>query len=323
MKAAANTQTRPLSGEPGSGLDSLSRIEKTEARLWMLALLLFLLVTLSLLTLDATSSLAERILVGVTSTAHNLLDRYGVSTALAAIVLLVCAYFVEKLLMVRNQNRELVRALEANAHLLSLRNHQLDTWDQLSHQLITNFNLPRLLELITSTAAEVTESSCAAVILSERDTPHLRLSAVFGRGLHTELARRVAAKVIATGEPLHCRRGAVPEEFDRPDLPLEGLVSLAATPLIATDAIKGSLLVGRLEPADPFPNTIIQVLASYGNQASIALEKAHLYAESQRQLQRLGRLLEELHSAQDRLTASDGITDPVLLAAGSESPVKV
>ncbi len=313
MKAASR-QTGLRVTEISSGLESLNKIEKTEARLWTLALLLFVLVSLSLLTLEATSSVAERILLGISSTAHNLLERYGLSAALLAIVLLVCAYFIEKLLMIRQQNRELVGALEANAHLLALRNHQLDTWDQLSHQLITNFNLPRLLELIASTAAEVTESSCAAVIISERDTPHLRLAAVFGRGLHTEFARRVAAKVIATGEPIYCCQGSVPGEFDRPDLPLEGLSSLAATPLIATDAIKGSLLVGRLEPSDPYPGTIIQVLASFGNQASIALEKAYLYAESQRQLQRLGRLLEELHTTRDRLAVSDNLAEPLFSA---------
>jgi AcrR family transcriptional regulator len=320
MKAAERTPVTTALGAPASSLDSLTNIEKTQTRLWALALLLFLLVSLSLLILDTASSLAERFILDVTTRAHDLLDHYGASAALLAIVMLICAYFVEKLVMVRNRNRGLVRALDASARILALRNDQLDTWDQLSHQLITNFNLPRLLELIARTAADVTESDCAAVILSERDSPHLRLAAVHRRGLHTELARRVAAKVIAAGEPIHLRLGALPEEFDRPDLPLEGLVSLAATPLVAADAIEGSLLVGRLQPAEPFPDNIVHVLRSFGNQASIALEKAHLYAENQKQLQRLGRLLEELRSAQDRLTVSQRAGEPAeVLAAGKAS----
>jgi GAF domain-containing protein len=269
-----------------------------------LALLLFLLVTISLLTLDAASSMAERIISGVTVRARDFSEHFGTSAALLVIVALICAYFLDQLLKVRSANRDLVRTLEANTRILALRNHQLDTWDQLSHQLITNFNLNRLLELIAATASDVTESDCGAVIIAEHDTPHLRLAAIHQRGLQTELARRVAARVIATGEPIEVRPGAIPEEFDRPDLPLEELVSLAATPLMAADTIRGALLVGRLGPAEPFPDNVRQVLSSFGNQASIALEKAQLYAENQHQLQRLARLLDELRSAQDRLAAS-------------------
>jgi hypothetical protein len=285
-------------------LDSLSRIERTQQRLWILALLLLLLVSLGLLMVDAALHAAERLLFGMKDVARQVLDEYGTAVALLTIVLLACAYLYEKLLMVRDRNRELVEALDANARLLALRSHQLDTWDRLSHQLITNFNLPRLLELIARTAADVTDSDCAAVILSDQDSPHLRLAAIHRRGMETELARKAAAKVIATGEPIDLRFGSLPDDFDRPDLEWEELIGVAATPLLAADTIRGALLVGRLAPAGPLAHNVTDVLASFGSQASIALEKAHLYAESQRQLQRLAGLLEELRRADDRRQAS-------------------
>jgi len=293
-----------------SSLYSLRTIERTQQRLWVLACVLFVLVSLSLLTLDATSAAAERLISGATNRARLLIDQYGTALALLAIVSLACAYVYEKLLLVRNQNRELVQALDASATVLALRNHQLDTWDQLSHQLITNFNLPRLLDLIVETAAQVTASDCAAAIVSDRDTPHLRLGAIHHRGMQTELARRVAAKVIATGEPVEIARNSVPEEFDRPDLAWEDLIAIAATPLVSAGSIHGALIVGRLEPAEPYPQNIIEVLSSFANQASIALEKAHLYAETQSQLQRLARLLEELRFAQSRLGDSEAVSEP-------------
>jgi len=299
-----------VQARPTNGLHSLRTIEKTQQRLWALAFVLFLLVSLSLLTLDATSAVAEHLFSDVTHRARLLIDQYGTAASLLALVLLVCAYFHEKLLLVRNQNRELVRALDASAGILALRNHQLDTWDQLSHQLITNFNLPRLLELIVKTAAQVTDSDCAAVIVSDRDSPHLRVGAIHQRGMQTELARRVAAKVIATGEPIELRGDSLPEEFDRPDLAWEDLIALAATPLAAANAIHGCLVVGRLRPAETYPQNIIEVLGSFANQASIALEKAHLYAETQSQLQRLGKLLEELRFAQRRLGDSNRVSGP-------------
>ncbi len=303
MGTAAKPPDRAELTSTTNSLDSLNNIERAHQRLWTLAFILFVLVSLSLLMLDASSGAAERIFAGVKTTARVLLDQYGTAVALSVIILLICAYFYEKLGIVREQSRQLVGALEANARLLGLRNHQLDTWDQLSHQLITNFNLPRLLELIARTAAEVTESDCSAVMVAENDSPHLRLAAIYERGMQTELARRVACKLIETGKPVDLRPGSAPEDLDRPDLEWQHLVGIAATPLLAPDAIKGALLVGRLKPEEPFPSNVAGVLQSFGSQASIALEKAQLYAESQKQLQRLAKLLGELRSAHERLHA--------------------
>jgi len=310
MKKSIHMRAQRSGRRQDSSLYSLRTIEKTQQRLWLLACVLFVLVSLSLLTLDATSAAAERLISGATNWARLLIDQYGTALALLAIVSLACVYIYQQLLVVRNQNRELVQALDSSATVLALRNHQLDTWDQLSHQLITNFNLPRLLDLIVETASQVTASDCAAVIVSDRDTPHLRLGAIHHRGMQTDLARRVAAKVIATGDSVEIARDSVPEEFDRPDLAWEDLIAIAATPLVAADSIHGALIVGRLEPAEPYPQNIIEVLSSFANQASIALEKAHLYAETQSQLQRLGRLLEELRLAQSRLGDSEPVTEP-------------
>jgi len=291
-------------------LYSLRTIERTQQRLWLLACVLFLLVSLSLLTLDAASATAERIFSGATTRAQLLIDQYGTALALLAIVSLTCVYMYQQLLLVRNQNRALVQALDASARVLALRNHQLDTWDQLSHQLITNFNLPRLLDLIVETAAQVTASDSAAVIVSDGDTPHLRLGAIHHRGMQTELARRVAAKVIATGESIQIARDSVPDEFDMPDFAWEDLIAIAATPLVAAGSIHGALIVGRLVPANPYPHDIMNVLGSFANQASIALEKAHLYAETQSQLQRLEKLLDEIRLAHSRLRDPEPVSAP-------------
>ena len=291
-------------GSPSS-LDSLRKIERAEQRLWLLALVLFLLLAVSVLALDTTAATVERAIVGMTDTVKHVLANYATSAALLCVVLLACAYFYESLVILRRRNRELVRALDSSARSLALRNQQLESWNQVSHRLITNFNLPRLLELIVRTAAEVTESDCALVMLAEGGKGHLRLAAIHRRGLQTELARRVAAIVIETGEQVHLQPESLPEELDRPDLAWEDLVSLAAAPLVAANAIRGALLVGRVHPQEPFPDRIVDSLASFASQASIALEKAHLYAQSQRQLDRLGKLLDDLRSAEAQLHQYD------------------
>ena len=307
MKALEETAPGTEPASTGKGLDSLNGIEKTQQRLWLLALILFVLISASLLLVDAASTAAERFIYGMTNRARVLMDHYSLALAFLTTIALVCAYFREKLVMVRNQNRELVRALDANARILALRNHQLDTWERLSHRLITNFNLPMLLDLIVRTAAEVTESDCAAVIVSEPATPHLRLAAIHRRGMQTELARRVAAKVIATGEPVHISPGHTLPEFDRPDLAWDGVGGLVASPLVVAEMVTGCLLVGRLDPAEPYPASVATVLRSFADQASVALEKAQLYADSQQQVERLSRLLDELRSTQDQLAQSRGM----------------
>ncbi len=301
---------------PRGTMDSLRRIERAQQRLWLLALALLLMLTVSVLVLDAVSIAVERIVSGMSARLADLLSNYEASAALVATILLACAYFYEKLVMVRNQNRELVRALDASTRTLAQRNQQLDTWSQLSHALITKFNLPRLLELIVRTAAEVTQSDCAAVILKEEGNPHLRLAAIHQRGLQMELARRVAAMTIKSGERIFLRPDALPEELDRPDLPWEDLVSLSGAPLLAADNIVGALLVGRVRPNEAFSEEIMDGLDAFASQASIALEKAHLYAENQRQLDRFEKLLDDLRHAQRQLLQSERLSLLGTLAAG-------
>jgi len=292
----------------------LARIERAERRLWRLALLLFMLFTLGLLLLDATTVATERSLGGITDRFRGIIDGYGTSAALLVVVLLICAYFKEKLVAVRRENRDLVSAIDSTAKLLSLRNQQLDAWNQLSHNLITNFNLPRLLDLVVTTATDVTECDCGIVMLVEEDRHHLRVAAIQARGLQVELARRVAEIVIGTGRELYLRPGELPEELNRPDLPWEDLVSLAAAPLTYGKDVVGAILVGRVQPREAFGEEVIDSLSSFASQASIALEKAKLYAESQKQLDRLGNLLDGLRSTQAQLIESEKLAGLGLLA---------
>src|SRR5574340_421716 len=255
-KSANTTKGRAANILDGT-LEKLHSIESVEKRLWVLALGLFLLLAVSLFMVESSIVAGESLGHRVAGHTLGLLRDYGLSAALLITAWLVCAYFYEKLLHLRRQNRELVKALQSAAQVLSDRNQQLSTWAQLSHTLITNFNLPRLLELVTRTAAEGTESDCAAVILCERGVRHLRLAAIHERGLQIELAERVAAVVIRTGRPLCVSPGNVPEEIDRPDLPWEDLVSLAAEPLVSADKVTGALLVGRLKPREPYSSHVL------------------------------------------------------------------
>jgi signal transduction histidine kinase len=305
-----------MQGEGVGSLERLKRIERAEQRLWFLALSLFLLLAVGLFLLDATAIIEERIPLAWTGRLLGASKAYALPAALLVVAWLICAYLYEKLMAVRNQNRDLVQTLDTTAQTLADRNQQLDTWSQLSHTLITNFNLPRLLELIARTAADVTESDCAALIRAEGGVRHLRLAAIYQRGLQVELAERVAAIVIRSGRAMCLSPQAPPEEFSRPDLPWDELSALAAEPLLAGERVVGALLVGRLKPHEPFSSHVLSTLQSFANQASIALEKAHLYGENQKQLDRLGKLLDDLHATQAQLTEAERVPGLGVIAGG-------
>jgi len=208
----------------------------------------------------------------------------------------ICGYFYEKLAALRRDNRSLIETVESNARLLELRNRQLETWHRVSHDPVTNFNLPRLLELVAHTAADMTESDCAAVVLLESEHKSLRLMAVHERGLEVELARRLAATAIRARQVLAFHVGDMPAEFNRPDLPWEGLTAIAAAPLISQQKAVGVLMIGRLQSEEPYSQEIVNSLDSFASQAAVALEKANLYAENQRKLQHLSRVVHELQA---------------------------
>ena len=277
-------------------LERFQRIQRTERNLWLLALLLFVLLAVSLFLIDAGSIALDSRYRGLPHHVIELLGKYEVSAALLLVVGLICGYFYEKLAALRRGNRALIETVESNARLLELRNRQLETWHLVSHDPVTNFNLPRLLELVAHTAADMTESDCAAVVLVESEHNSLRLMAVHQRGLEIELARRVAATAIRARRALAFHPGNLPPELDRPDLPWEGLAAIAAAPLISQQKAVGVLLIGRLQPGEPFSQEIMDSLDSFASQAAVALEKANLYAENQRKLQQLSRVVHELQA---------------------------
>lgn len=277
-------------------LERFQRIQRAERSLWLLALLLFVLLAVSLFLIDAGSIALESRPSGLPYRVIDLLSHLEVSAALLLVVGLICGYFYEKLAALRRDNRALVEQIESNARLLELRNRQLETWHLVSHDPVTSFNLPRLLELVAHTAADMTESDCAAVVLVEAEHQSLRLMAVHQRGLEIELARRVAATAIRGRRSFAFHPGNAPPDLTRPDLPWEDLAAIAAAPLISQQKAVGVLLIGRLQPGEPFSEEVVNGLDSFAGQAAVALEKANLYADNQRKLQQLSQVVHELQA---------------------------
>ncbi len=99
---------------------------------------------------------------------------------LLVVVLLLTAYIRERFTERWRENRRLVDELTHKERALKKKDAQLTTWGELSHALIANFDLPRLLELIVSTAMEVTGADRGSVMLLDEVERVLTIKAAKG-----------------------------------------------------------------------------------------------------------------------------------------------
>ena len=302
--------------------DTLTEVERTEERLWLLALLLIFLLAVGLFLLSAAQDMVHP--GGGATLVAPLVAVLGndiTTSFLLVMVLLICGYFRERLITRRRENRRLVESLCTANVSLERRSRQLATWGELSHALIANFDLPCLLDLIVATAIEVTQAEKASVMLLNEERTELHIAAA--RGLSEEVIKAtripigegIAGWVAQKGEPLLLTR-TNPEGRLQERLRREEISSAISVPLRVESVVVGSLNVSESHRQQEFNQEDLRALYVFANQAALALEKTHLYHESQLQLEKMLRLLGELQNTQQQLIHSEKLASMGTLAGG-------
>lgn len=301
--------------------DPFRAVEVKEERLWLLALLIIFLLAVSIFLLTATGDALN----SVPDLARPLTEVLGndITTCfLLVMVLLTTAYIRERLAERWRENRRLVDELTRKERALKKKDAQLTTWGELSHALIANFDLPRLLDLIVTTAIEVTGADRGSVMLLDETGETLSIKAAKGMEAEVADATRVrvgegiAGRVALTGRPLLLRRQEAQASL-RPLRRREGEISSAiSVPLRIEDKIVGTLNVNESSRATEFDNDDLRALTLFADQAALALEKAQLYRDSQRQLEKLLAVLDELSRTQAQLVHSEKLASLGVLAGG-------
>jgi len=85
---------------------------------------------------------------------------------------------------------------------------------------------------------------------------------------------------------------------------LEGFRSALAVPMLKRNELVGGIVIHRRE-VRPFTEPQIELLATFANQAAIALENTHLFQELKNRTQELARYNEEIKTANERLKELD------------------
>jgi len=300
--------------------DILDAIERREGQLWLLAFFLIFLLAVSLFLVDfaVPSFLQGNFLRPVGDALSSNLLR---ALFLVAVVL-ICAYFREKVRALRAANRDLMLSLSLNQSSLAAKSRQLDHWHELGHALITTSDLQRLLELIVDTALEVTGGESGSLMLL--DPTGEELEVVAARGTNAEARRNVrlrsgegiAGYVVHSGRPLLLRDGEVSKELEGLLLRRQEIGSAICVPLVLGDRAVGTLSVNRKPTLGDFQPDDLETLAAFANQAVLAIDKAQIYAEYQEHVGRLRGMLEQLEQTQAQLLQSEKLASIGLLAGG-------
>jgi len=292
-----------------------------EERLWLLALLIIFLLAVSLFLITAT----DEAIGSVPDIAVPLLSVLGsdVTTCfLLVMVLLVTAYIRERLHTHWLENRHLIEELTLKERSLKKKDAQLTTWGELSHALIANFDLPRLLDLIVTTAMEVTDAERGSVMLLDAEESVLTIKAAKGMGeevvkkTRLRLGEGIAGRVAFTGKPLLLTRDEPERQLRSVRKRDDEINSAISVPLRIEDRIVGTLNVSETSRANQFSEEDLRALTLFADQAAIALEKAQLYRDSQRQLEKLLSVLDELSRTQAQLIHSEKLASLGVLAGG-------
>jgi signal transduction histidine kinase len=275
--------------------DPFRAAQVREERLWLLALLIIFLLAVSLFLLtatgDTTSSVPE-----IAAPLMLVLGSDITTCFLLVMVLLITAY--------------------------KKKDTQLTTWAELSHALIANFDLPRLLDLIVTTAMEVTDAERGSVMLLDPEKNVLTIKAAKGIDedivgkTRLKLGEGIAGRVAFTGKPLLLSR----TEKDRELEPLrhrdQEINSAISVPLRIEERIVGTLNVSESTRPNQFRQEDLRALTLFADQAALALEKAQLYRDSQKQLEKLLSVLDELGRTQAQLVHSEKLASLGVLAGG-------
>ena len=300
--------------------DPFRESEIREERLWLLALLIIFLLAVSLFLLTATED-ANGSVPALAAPLITVLGSDITTCFLLVMVLLITAYIRERLAERWRENRRLISELTRKERALEKKDAQLTTWGELSHVLIANFDLPRLLDLIVTTAIEVTGADRGSVMLLDESRSTLTIKA--SKGIdpqHAEakinLGEGIAGRVALTGQPLLLRRDEGQPALRTLRRREEEISSAMSVPLRIEEQIAGTLNVNESKRRSEFSEEDMRALTLFADQAALALEKAQLYRDSQRQLEKLLSVLDELSQTQAQLVHSEKLASLGVLAGG-------
>ena len=155
---------------------------------------------------------------------------------------------------------------------------------QVGMALASSLDLDKVLHLIVDLAASLLDAEVCTIRLLDEQTHELPLRVA--RGISDESAQKVVPKVgqgliglvAAQGVPLHISDLQSVPPTTYPDVVTEEeLHAYLGVPLLLHDKVIGVLSLSRKQPS-PFTSLEVELLSPFAHQASVAIERAELFA---------------------------------------------
>lgn len=184
---------------------------------------------------------------------------------------------------------------------LRQRNDELTTLQQISQNLTSRLEYTEVLATIAQQATTILNAEKAAIFQFDDANSALsivaahKLSANY-RMLKMKVGEGVAGRVAASRQPIIVSDALVDKRFwvSRELIQAEGYRSMICVPLMFRGEVIGVISVYSLKVGN-FVEDELRVIASFADQAAIAIANARLYEQSLRGLRRNELLLRELH----------------------------
>ncbi len=279
-----------IAGLSGFEPPTLESVEKRRLQLWILASLLLVAVASALVLFAFRPELSP----------PPWLTGRAAQVGLLLLVVLFCAYGVEKELQLRHLTELLVREQVLTAALTN-RLREVSALLEAGKAVNLGLDLDDILTTIVGCARELLDGRDASIMLAA-GSRELRTVATRGRsaarGARLAFGEGIAGRVAATREPLLIR-GTVehPDAETRlPEPPAPD--SALSVPLIHRESLLGVLNVNAPQGTD-YTEYDLRALSLFGEQAAAAIANAQLY-QAQR-LMASQKLFQALHDSLTRL----------------------
>jgi diguanylate cyclase (GGDEF)-like protein len=249
---------------------TLEAVEARRFQLWILTLSLLLAAAAALVTFTLWRDMRL----------PNWLSPGALLGGLAAVVVLFCAYAVEKELQLRTLTRLLVDERVLTAALTN-RLREVSTLLEAGKAMNVVLDLQEVLETILDCAHELLSGHDSSVMLVHGED-ELRTVCSKGesaaRGARTKFGEGIAGRVASTREPLLINGVIDPGRRSRESRTQPPPTSSLSVPLIHRDVLLGVLNINAVEGFAYNPHQL-RALSLFGEQAAAAIANARLFEE--------------------------------------------